>query len=167
MAAELIKVYKEQMPSVRLIGKRYTESDRVDGSFGSKWGEWFGNDWFGKLENLGVTGENSDSYIGFMSCSNDVFEYWIGMFFPTGTEPPEGYSFMDIPAGDIATCWLYGNEENGELYGMTPYNMCVDKIVEQGWEILEDYSFERYNCPRFTTPDEKENVILDYCFYLK
>jgi len=27
--------------------------------------------------------------------------------------------------------------------------------------------FELYNCPRFTTPDDKGNVILDYGFYLK
>ena len=26
----------------------------------------------------------------------------------------------------------------------------------------DDWCFERYNCPRFTTPDEKGNVILDY-----
>ena len=26
----------------------------------------------------------------------------------------------------------------------------------------DDWCFERYNCPRFTTPDEEGNVILDY-----
>ncbi len=46
MAAEIIKVYKEHLPSLRLIGKRYTEADRV-GSFGHKWGEWFENGLFG------------------------------------------------------------------------------------------------------------------------
>ena len=25
-----------------------------------------------------------------------------------------------------------------------------------------DWCFERYNCPRFTSPDEAGNVILDY-----
>ncbi len=27
--------------------------------------------------------------------------------------------------------------------------------------------FERYQCPRFTTPDEKGNVILDMCYFVK
>ena len=31
----------------------------------------------------------------------------------------------------------------------------------------DDWCFERYNCPRFTTPDEKGNVILDYALSVK
>jgi hypothetical protein len=27
--------------------------------------------------------------------------------------------------------------------------------------------FLPYGCPRFTTPDEKGNIILDMCFYVK
>lgn len=34
---EIIKVYKESLPSLRLIGKRYTNNDRgIDGGFGNK-----------------------------------------------------------------------------------------------------------------------------------
>lgn len=74
---------------------------------------------------------------------------------------------IDIPAGDIGICWIYGNESTGELYGIEPHNACVKKIEEQGWKVAENsWFFERYQCPRFTTPDEKGNVILDYCFYL-
>ncbi|MGN6714677.1 hypothetical protein [Anaerocolumna jejuensis] len=40
--AEIIKVYKEHLPAVRFIGKRYTNTDRCkDGGFGYKWEEWF------------------------------------------------------------------------------------------------------------------------------
>lgn len=168
MGAEIIKVYKEHLPLLRLIGKRYTDSDRVEGGFGMKWGEWYRNGWFGEIEKLGVLPENGDAYLGVMRCVNGIFEYWIGMFFPVGTQVPEGYSFVDIAEGDIATCWVYGKEANGELYGLEPHNMCMDKIAKQGW-LLQDEPcfFERYNCPRFTTPDEKGNVILDYCIYIK
>ncbi|HBT16022.1 MAG TPA: AraC family transcriptional regulator, partial [Firmicutes bacterium] len=32
---EIIKVYRESLPALRLIGKRYTDSDRgIDGGFG-------------------------------------------------------------------------------------------------------------------------------------
>ena len=51
--AEIIKCYKEHLPVLRLIGKRYTDSDRISGSFGAKWGEWFQNGWFAEIEKLG------------------------------------------------------------------------------------------------------------------
>lgn len=39
MAAEVIKVYQEHLPALRLIGKRYTDQDRdAAGSLGEKWG---------------------------------------------------------------------------------------------------------------------------------
>ena len=168
MGAEIIKIYKEHLPSLRLIGKCYKDSDRVDGGFGAKWGEWFRNNWFGEIEKLGVLPENGDAYLGVMRCINNSFEYWIGMFFPIETPAPTGYSYVDIPEGDIATCWIYGKENNGELYGLEPHNMCMDKIASQGWDLQGNpWFFERYNCPRFTTPDEKGNVILDYCIYIK
>ena len=44
--AEIVKCYKEHLPALRLIGKRYTDSDRIGiSSFGAKWGEWFQNGW--------------------------------------------------------------------------------------------------------------------------
>lgn len=168
MSAQIIKVYKEHLPSLRLIGKRYTDSDKVDGGFGAKWGEWFANGWFGEIEKLAVLPENGDTYLGVMRCVDNSLEYWIGMLFAAGTPAPDGYSFVDIAEGDIATCWVYGREDNGELYGLETHNACMNKIAGQGW-LLQDnpWFFERYNCPRFTTPDEKGNVILDFCAYIK
>lgn len=164
---EIIKCFKEHLPALRLIGKRYSDSDRDSyGSFGGKWGEWFANGWFDQLESLGSLPENDNAYLGAMRCVNNSFEYWIGMFFPTGTEVPDGYSYVDIPEGDIATCYIYGREDNGEIYSM--HDACMNKVAEQGFELQKDpWFFERYNCPRFTTPDEHGNVILDYCAYIK
>ena len=165
---EIIKVYRESLPSLRLIGKRYTDSDRgADGGFDNKWGEWFEKEYFAPLERLGSLPENGDAYIGCMR-NLDEFEYWIGMFFPKDTLVPEGYLFSDIPLGDVGTCWIYGRKDSGELYGQEPHNICMSKVLEAGWQIEKDsWFFERYNCPRFATPDEKGKVILDYCFYIK
>jgi predicted transcriptional regulator YdeE len=165
---EIIKVYRESFPSLRLIGKRYTDSDRGEnGSFSNKWGEWFEKGYFEKLEKLGSLPENGDAYLGCMRCTGE-FEYWIGMFFPKETPVPDDFMYVDIPSGDVGTCWIYGREDNGELYGQEAHNMCVSKISEAGWQLAKDpWFFERYNCPRFTTPDEKGKVILDYGIYLK
>lgn len=165
---EIIKAYRESLPSLRLIGKRYMDEDRdANGGFGAKWGEWFEKGYFKTLEELGSLPENGDAYLGCMRCV-DEFEYWIGMFFPEETPVPDGYMYVDIPSGDVGTCWIYGREDNGEIYGQEPHEMCISKIKEAGWQIAKDtWFFERYNCPRFTTPDEKGKVILDYCIYLK
>ena len=45
-------------------------------------------------------------------------------------------------------------------------------IIDEGMEFWSDergavVQFENGLCPRFTTPDENGNVILDYCFYVK
>ena len=38
MAFKVSRIYKEQFPALRFIGKRYTNEDRTDGGFGKQWG---------------------------------------------------------------------------------------------------------------------------------
>lgn len=121
--AEIIKCYEEHLPALRLIGKRYTDSDRgIDGSFGNKWGEWFGKSWFVEIEKLGVLPENGNAYLGVMRCINDSFEYWIGMFFPAGKIAP---IFANI--GEYKICPLFC----GFSYRWKTLNEeTVDNIIE-------------------------------------
>lgn len=159
--AVILKTFLEACPDVKLVGKRYTDADRDQyGSFGEKWGQWFQNGWFSVVENSGKA--QDDSYVGAMRITENGFEYWIGMLM-TQAAVPEGYASVDIPAGDLAVCYLYGREDTGELYGM--HDACMAVWKEKGWK-PSSWFMERYNCPRFTTPDEKGNVILDYCAYL-
>lgn len=172
MAAEIVKVYKEHLPSLRFIGKCYTNADRV-GGFGHKWGEWFQNGWFDELEILGELKDIENGYLGFMRCNGsdfeNTFEYWIGMFLPLNTNVPEGFDYIDLSESNIAVCWIKGKEDEG-IYDM--HEACISKFQENGMGNFKSddknraYFFERYNCPRFTAPDEKGNVILDYGIYL-
>ena len=59
--------------------------------------------------------------------------------------------------------WIYGSESSGEIYGMSAEALCQAELDRRGW-VRKDagWHFERYNCPRFTTPDAQGNVILDY-----
>ncbi len=171
--AEIIKVYKEQLPSLRFIGKCYTNADRVCG-FGHKWAEWFQSGWFEELEKLGEAQDIENGYLGFMRCNGsdfeNTFEYWIGMFFPPNTSAPDGYDFIDLSESSIGVCWIKGKEEDGSIYGM--HDECVTKLKEnamgsfQGDNEDRAYFFERYQCPRFNEKDEQGNVILDYGIYL-
>ncbi|NLJ68571.1 MAG: GyrI-like domain-containing protein [Firmicutes bacterium] len=165
--AELMKVFKESFPPLRLIGRRYTDADRgSDGGFGHKWNEWFEKGGFEPLDQLGEDQQIGGGYVGCMRYM-DGFEYWIGAFFPEGTPVPDGYEYVDIPAAEVGICWIYGSPD-GELYGEEVHDMCQAAIDKAGWQIADEpWFFELYNCPRFTTPDQEGKVILDYGVYLK
>lgn len=165
--AEIIKCFKEEIPKMRFIGKKYP-------GFGKWWGEWFANEWFDTIEHaMGGTDaivklwENGGGYVGLeRRAPEQPFEYWIGMFTPANTEVPEGFEYIDFPATELGTCWIYGSEK--EVHRAT--GGCRDALCKaeiKPW--LDDrggeWSFENCTCPRYTTPDESGRVILDYCYF--
>lgn len=165
--AEIIKVFREEIPAMRFIGKKYHD-------YGG-WGEWFANGWFDVVESsMGGTGkileiwENGGAYVGLECRKNgELLEYWIGMFTPENTEVPEGFCYLDFPKSSLGTCWIYGREE--EVHGAAAG--CPEALRKAGMEPGVDEngigrSFENCLCPRFTTPDDKGNIILDYCCFL-
>lgn len=166
--AEITKVFREAVPAMRFIGKKY-------GGFGPMWGEWFAGGWFDQLEAAmgGVDSilriwPNGGGYVGLeRRAAGQPFEYWIGMFTPAGTPVPEGFACVDFPAIGLGTCWIYGPED-----AVHDTHACRGLLEGQGMKVWQDaqggeWSFENCLCPRFTTPDEKGNVILDYCYYVK
>jgi hypothetical protein len=166
--AEIIKVYRQSFPALRLIGKRFHDSDRGPlGGFGNLWEDWYYKQYNKILQRLGSLPDNEGSHVGCMRFQGEI-EYWIGMFFPIDTPVPEGFQYADIPKGDIGTCWIYGNVNSGELYGEYVHNLCITTLKESDMQAdMNSWFFERYVYPRFVIPDEKGNVILDYCVYLK
>ena len=183
MGFEITKVYKEHAPALRFIGKRYTDSDRVNGGFGVKWHEWFQNGWFGELEKLGPSEAVDNGYLGLMTVCSDhrdengrcEFACWIGLFFPAGVAVPDGFGHLDLPESDIGMMWIHGDDRTGEIFGGGPHTAAETKLAEHGWGHVRQNAggtntvvfFERYNCPRFTTRDEQDKVTLDYGFYIE
>lgn len=85
------------------------------------------------------------------------------MFFPENTQVPEGYEYVDISPLNYAVCYLYDKEGSQDFYTMDTHNNCLEELKRQKMIRKEnDWCLERYNCPRFTTPDESGNVVLDY-----
>lgn len=158
---EIRKVFKEEVPKSKLVGKLYTEQDILNYSFGHKWGEFFRNGWFEKLTEAG--GKLEFDYIAMMRVYNGQSQYWIGMLFDENAVVPQSFDTVDIEKFQSAVFWIYGNSDNGEIYGMDVHNKCVELLQQHGWKGKKDsWCIERYNCPRFTSPDEKGNVVLDY-----
>lgn len=169
---EIIKTYTQKIPATRFIGKKFSDSDRVDGGFGKFWGDAFGQDWFGTIthaaggaEKCSEYFEDAGAYIGLMCAGDGVeFEYWVGMFTPAETPVPEGFEHVDFDESEIGVAWLKGTE--GEVYGKE--QKCFEAMQKDGITFSERkkwWFFERYQCPRFTMPDENGEVILDICFF--
>ena len=172
--AEIIRVYRQKVGALRFVGKKYGDNDRVDGMFGAKWEDWHTNGLFNAIEkqingNQKEIYEDGDAYIGLMRFKeNEPFEYWIGMFMPTNMAVPDGYECVNFPESELGVCWVYGKD--GEVY--MEEERCADRLRKEGFEVITDekgayWFFERYGCPRFTEPDEKGNIILDVCHYIK
>ena len=169
---EIVKTYRQHIPPLRFVGLRYGDGDRVDGGFGAQWGEWFANGRFEVLEktcgSLKNVYEDGDAYIGLMRWKDgEPFEYWVGIFFPENAPVPEGYASVDFPASDLGVCWLRGKE--GEVYCQE--EACANRLQQEGMTVVPDergafWFFERYGCPRFTTPDAEGNIILDICHFV-
>ncbi len=165
--AEIKKVFKEKIPNMRFIGKKY-------GEFGH-WDEFWANDWFGILEKtMGGTDailniwENGGGYVGLEHRSPESeFEYWIGMFTPAETPVPDGFEHKDFDGLSLGTCWIYGYEAD-----IHDTSACKPELVKNGMVIWKDknggtWSFENCLCPRYTTPDENGKIILDYCYFVE
>ena len=169
--AGIVKTYKQSVPATRFIGK-------IDPYQGGGWGEWHENGWFGIIEDaaggaeaINKLYEDSGAYIGLLHLSKDynVLEYWIGMFVPPETKVPEGFQSIDYPAQNFGVCWIQG-KDMGEI--TSNYWKAAGSIMENGMEIIyEDdgsfWDFERYQCPRYTTPDKNGNITVDFCYFVK
>ena len=166
--AEIVKTFREEVPAMRFIGKKYP-------SFGGWWGEWFANGWFDAVEKaMGGTDailkiwENGGGYVGLeRRASNQPFEYWLGMFTPADTPVPDGFSCVDFPAIGLGTCWIKGKEK--EVHNT---KACRGEIEAIGLILWKDadggvWSFENCTCPRFTSPDADGNIIMDYCYFVE
>ena len=44
--ADITKIYTQEVPAFRFIGKKYGDEDRVNGGFGAQWGQAFENGLF-------------------------------------------------------------------------------------------------------------------------
>ena len=166
--ATIVKTFKEEIPAMRFIGKKYN-------GFGPWWGEWFANGWFDEIERamggcdaILKVWQNGGGYIGLeRRAAEQPFEYWIGMFTPANTPVPEGFSSIDFPAMGLGTCWIHGSEK--EIHNT---KACKPAVKEAGMTIWKDqnggkWSFENCVCPRYTTPDADGNIIMDYCYFVE
>ena len=151
MAAEIIEIAREACPAARLIGRRYEGA--------ANWNEWWENGWFETLEKTPALPFNGDAYIG---ARQEKGVHWIGMLFPVGTAVPVGFECVDLPPAGYAVCFIRDAEGSDGFYSRQTREACLERIAALGLHVRDGWRLERYNCPRFTTPDEQGRVVLDW-----
>ncbi len=131
------------------------------------WDACFADGTFAKLEALGEQVLCPD-YVGFMTDwmgGDGKFTYIVGMMMKPGFSlPREGYEgFVSRP---VAAC----TAAIGYIQGASTGDVCMNAheltnaaLEEKGYTFDgSTWCMELYNCPRFTTPDESGQIILDY-----
>ena len=167
--AEIVKMYRQDVPALRFIGKIYTDSDRVNGTFGAHWMEWFPNGWFDVIRkqtdiDLKTMFEDGDAEIGLLrNKANGEFEYWIGMYMPENTPVPNGFEYYDFPKSTLGVCRLYGDESQVFFQN----DRCREELEKLDYEIIPDHEGTIWNLERGGAPDEKGKFLMDICFYVK
>jgi len=177
MNAEIVNVYRQEIPATRFIGKKYFAEDSVNGSYGALWDLWFEKGWFDEITKR--TDEKKSKYLfdeigvtfGLMrdnTHNGEPFEYWIGVFMPENTTIPEGFVYHDFPKSSLGICWVHGTEP--DIYWFC--GKVRDKLTEEQFIIIPDehgayWTYEGYVCPRFTEPDEQGKKTLDRAYFVK
>ena len=165
--AEITKVYRQEVPALRFIGKKYNDSDRVNGTFGARWMEWFRNGWFDVIRkqtdiDLKSLFEDGDAEIGLLrNKANGEFEYWIGLYMPENTPVPDGFVYHDFPKSVLGVVQLFGT--GNQVYFQN--DRCREELERLGYEVIKDHEGTIWNLERGGGPGEK--VTLDICFYVK
>lgn len=152
--------------SVRHVGCVALPALRLIGRTGTRWADWWANSWFDALEHHTVPPCDPD-YVDCYRICNGQEEAWIGMLFPQNAPVPESFHTVELPAADYALIYLRGREDDPDLYGPAARALCIQAMAEQGMTPAPGLMLVRYNCPRFTTPDEEGCVTVDYLLPLK
>ena len=158
MTVRIAEMHTENLPALRLIGKRCLCNPK---DFIAKWDEWFKNGWFDQLEKLGPLPENGDRYLGVTDNSGN---YWIGLLFSPGTPAPDGFEYAEIPAARYAIMQIVGKRDK-ELLSEDGINLVIEELDKRSLThspLWHGWCIERYSRP--FPPDGNGKVLLE-CLY--
>ncbi len=165
--ARLIKFDVKEMPKLHVIGKelRYSEDAHMKGDnrIPAFWDTCFADGTFAALEQQAEY-IFDDAYIGIMldwDKGDGNFSYVCGMLFKEGAAVPDGFVKKELAATKAAVGWIQGKDTADVC--MAAHKLTEKAIRENGYshEGMK-WCMELYNCPRFTTPDENGEIVLDY-----
>ena len=171
---KIVKIYKQDIPALRFIGKKYTSENKAPKEVFDKILEnldnWCWNHAFNAIEKQSNTDlrtlyEGGDSFVSLMRKKEGaVIEYRLGIFMPQGTGVPAGYEIIDFPKSELGICRVYGKRNSIIHYDAD----CRKKLAEEGIECQENekWFYQRFNWRGFFEEDKFGKRLLDYCYFL-
>ena len=165
---ELVKLEIIEQPEIVILGKliRVNRDELHAGKnpIPAFWGKCFEDGVFATLEALADHIHNP-AYVGYM---NSDYEYICGMMMKSGVPVPDGFAAHTLEPTKVAVGWIKGKKDNEPAIYANAHTFTEKAMLEKGMKfnsyIKQGWCMEVYTCPRFTTPDENGDIILD--FYL-
>lgn len=164
---KLIKLEVVNLPTLYLVGKELKinmeEHMKGNNRIPAFWDTCFSDGTFSTLEQQADFIYNP-AYVGVMmdwDKGDGYFTYICGILMKEGVTAPDGFAMHVLPPTDAAVSWIQGKDVS---------DVCA-KAHEQTEQALKEAGYncdgiqwcmELYNCPRFTTPNENGEIILDY-----
>jgi len=176
----IIKTYRQEVPALRFIGKKYNEpfSVSIFDKILNELDNWCLRYAFSVIEKQldkesKTIYEGGDAYVSLIKINGELLnevkqiEYWLGMFMPEGTEVPSGYEMMDFPKSTLGVCAVYGKRNSIIHYDED----CRKELAKEGIECRKDETgaklfFQRFNWRNFYSEDKYGKRVLEYCYYL-
>lgn len=164
---KLIKLEVISLPKLCLVGKELKinmeEHMKGNNRIPGFWDKCFGDGTFSTLEQQPDFIYN-DAYVGFMmdwDKGDGYFSYVCGILMKEGVTIPDGFIMRGIEPTDAAVGWIQGKDTADVC---SDAHAKTEKALREAGYKCDDmkWCMELYNCPRFTTPDENGEIILDY-----
>lgn len=155
------------LPNVSIVGKKIRYSDAAlnggDNRLPGFWDTCYRENIFAPLESQpeyifdrSHVGVFLDWYLG-----DGDFSYIVGMMMKKGVTVPKGYFIRELAETDVAVGWVKGKFPGRGGCG-NAYDLIVKALREHGRRNEKmTWCMERYDCLRFTKPDEYGDIILD------
>lgn len=104
------------------------------------------------------------SYAGVMtdwSRGDGNFSYICGIMMKEGVTVPEGFIMHEMDATKVGISWIKGKDTADVCSNAHEF---TEQSIREAGLVCDNmpWSMELYNCPRYTTPDENGDIILDY-----
>jgi|GEM_PF-645932 len=175
----IIETYKQQIPALRFIGKKFIEpfNDNTYKKINTNLDIMRSNSEFDEIEKLSKA-DIKTIYKGsnFYTClirkkSEGLIEYLLGMFIQEKSNIQSDYEItdyeiIDFPKSELAVCSVYGKRDIIINYDKECRRKLENEKILKNDIDTGNWFLQRFNWNKFCGEDKFGNRILEYCYFI-
>jgi len=170
----IIETYKQQIPSLCFIGKKFIEpyNDNIYKKINTNLDIMCSNSEFDEIEKLSKVDiktlyKGSNSYACLIrKKSDDLIEYLLGMFIQEKSNIQTDYEIIDFPKSELSVCSVYGKRDIIINYDKECRRKLEnEKLLKNNFD-TGNWFLQRFNWNKFYDEDKFGNRILEYCYFI-